>query len=87
MPLDSEIIGKIVLAVYCLIGLPVVWLHMRQQGMHGSVQQVQDATSRLVVYTLAVLWPVLLLSMVLNHLQRRTASRSSPKREDGDHSQ
>ncbi len=78
---NPEVWGKLILAIYCLIGLPVVWRHVRQQKMTQSVGQIQQSACQgLVVYTLAVIWPILLFAMTLTYLQQRKRpnSRSVP---------
>jgi hypothetical protein len=73
--------AKVYLAIYAAVGIPVAWLHMRQQGMHESTRQSRQ--SRLVIFTLAVMWPLLLLSMLLNHFQAKpTAGKIEPKKPD-----
>lgn len=75
MPDDPDAFGTIVFAVYLALGLPVAWLHLRQQRMHESLAQAPNAQSRsLVVYTLAVMWPILLFVMALAWLQRKPQS-------------
>jgi L-lactate permease len=59
--------GKVYLVIYCVVGLPIVWLHMRQQRMIESAKK--SGQLHLVVYTLAVLWPLLLFAMLVNYLQ------------------
>ncbi|HEV2968555.1 MAG TPA: hypothetical protein VGY55_01120 [Pirellulales bacterium] len=71
--------GSVCFLIYCLIGLPVVWLHVRQQRMIESTKQSRQ--SGIVVYTLAVMWPLLLFAMLLNYWQSSPRSRK-PKPDD-----
>jgi hypothetical protein len=67
---DSERTEKLFLLAYCVAGLPVVWLHVKQQKMLDSMRQVhQSSALGLIVYTLAVLWPILLFAMALTYFQ------------------
>ena len=80
---DPEIYGKIILALYIAAGIPVAWLHIRHQKMHESFSQIkQPQASSLVIYTLAVLWPLLLFAMALNYLlekpQAQRTNKSNP---------
>lgn len=81
--MDTDTTVKVVMAVYCALGLPVAWLHLRQQKMTESVNQIQLAQGQaLVVFTLAVMWPLLLLSMLLNYSQRRKPQSPGAKSTD-----
>jgi hypothetical protein len=82
MQFDAETIGKTLFAFYCVIGLPVVWLHMRQQKMLESVRQTKSGQAQgLVVFTLAVMWPLLLLSMTLTYFQqKKRAEKATAKK-------
>lgn len=72
---DHELFEKAVFAIYLAAGIPVAWLHIRQQKMAESVRGIPyQQTQGLVLYTLAVLWPLLLLAMALNYLQRKPKS-------------
>ncbi len=65
---DPEVSGKIFFAIYVAAGVPVAWLHIRQQRMIEPVQQVQHSEVRsLLPFTLAVMWPLLLFSMALTY--------------------
>jgi hypothetical protein len=76
MSIDVDVVEKIVLAVYCVVGLPVVWLHVRQQNMQKSVGQVDPHGKRLVIFILAVMWPLLLLTMALTYfLEKKHRSK------------
>ena len=69
---DPDTIGRMVFGIYCVIGLPVVLLHMRQQRMLESFDQIRHAQPKnLVICTLAAMWPLLLLAMTLTHLQQK----------------
>ena len=39
---DPEVSGKILFAIYLAAGIPVAWLHIRQQRMLESVRQVRQ---------------------------------------------
>jgi hypothetical protein len=81
--MDSETAGKVGLLIYCLVGLPVVWLHMRQQKMVEPFKGIKQSQSQgLVIYTLAVMWPLLLLAMALTYFQqrKRPPKDSTPRR-------
>jgi heme/copper-type cytochrome/quinol oxidase subunit 2 len=78
MQFDAETKGKILFACYCAIGLLVAWLHMRQQKMLESVRQIKSGQAQgLVVYTLAVVWPLLLLSMTLTYFQQKKRAENT----------
>lgn len=73
---DPDLFGKVVFAIYVAAGIPVAWLHIQQQKMTESVRGIPyQQTQGLVLYTLAVLWPLLLLAMALNYLQRKPKSQ------------
>lgn len=78
--LDSEAEGKLVFALYALLGVPIAWIFIKQQKMTGSVQQASSGASRLVVLVLALMWPVLLFCMALNRYQGR-GKRGSHKKD------
>jgi hypothetical protein len=81
--MDPETTGKIVLLIYCVAGLPIVWLHMRQQKMLESVKGVKQRPAQgLVIYTLAVMWPLLLLAMTLTYFQqkKRPSKDATPRK-------
>lgn len=83
MRMDTDTKAKLVFAVYCVVGLPIVWLHMRQQKMVKPTRQIQLAQVQgLVVYTLAAIWPLLLFSMLLTYLQRKTDNKSFKAKSD-----
>ena len=78
MQFDAENKGMILFACYCAIGLPVAWLHMRQQKMLESVRQTKSGQVQgLVVFTLAVMWPLLLLSMTLTYFQQKKLAKKA----------
>ena len=86
---DPEAVEKIILAIYVAVGIPVAWLHMRQQKMTESVRKIPYAqTQSMVIYVLAVLWPLLLFAMALNYLlqkpRRRSGRDSAPAPLDSD---
>ena len=79
MTLTPDTITGIVLIAYVAVGIPVAWLHMRQQRMVESVKQIQLAKGRaMVVFTLAVMWPLLLLAMALAHFQQKPWAIKQP---------
>src|SRR4051812_39021579 len=83
MHMDADTKAKMVLAIYCVVGLPIVWLHMRQQKMLESTRQIKHVQVQgLVIYTLAVMWPLLLLSMTLTYFQRKNRPHSFPAKKD-----
>ncbi|WP_428307459.1 hypothetical protein [Lacipirellula sp.] len=72
MKQDPDQLGKFVFLLYVAAGIPVAWLHMRQQKMMASHKQLKQVQGQgLVTYTLAVMWPLLLLVMALNWKQRK----------------
>ena len=76
---DPEVSGKILFAIYLAAGIPVAWLHIRQQRMLESVRQVrQPQAQSLLLYTLAVMWPILLFAMALTYLQSKPRRQREP---------
>lgn len=76
---DPGIFGKILFAIYLVAGVPVAWLHIRQQRMLESVRQVRHPQSQsLVIYTLAVMWPILLFAMALTYLRSKPQRKREP---------
>ena len=78
--------GGLYFMAYVIVGLPVAWLHMRRQRMieaHKNLQNAdpagQSGLSGIVVFTLAVMWPLLLMAMGLNALQQRGKSKEDSK--------
>jgi hypothetical protein len=81
LALSEDDLGRLYLAIYCAIGLPIVWLHMRQQNMISSTKKSGNAAG-LVIYTLAVMWPILLFAMVLNYFLVTSPRTRKQKPED-----
>ena len=63
------------LIAYFIIGLPIAWIHTRQQKMVEPIKNLHSAkTKQMVFYTLIVVWPLLLLGMVLAYMQHGGSS-------------
>ena len=76
--IEPNLKGMLILFIYCIVGLPVVWLHIRQQKMIESISQIQFIKAQgLVLITLALMWPVLLFALTLHHFQRKKPPQKS----------
>lgn len=85
MQTDPETIDSLWFWLYVAAGVPVAWLYLRQQKMQKpySTIPLRQAKS-IVIFTLATMWPLLLLSMGLSYLQqkpRRVRSQPPPTNE------
>lgn len=67
----SDNIQILTLIGYVIIGLPVVWLHIRQQKMGPSISKLDGDLHTIVFFSLAVVWPLILLSISLNRMNQR----------------
>jgi hypothetical protein len=66
------------LIVYVLLGIPMAWLHMRQHKMTESFHRVpHGAPQNLIVFTLAVMWPLLLLPLATAHFRKKREAEAS----------
>ena len=81
----SENIQILALMGYMITGLPVVWLHVRQQKMRASINALDEGEQRFIVFfTLATVWPLILLSMSLNRMNRRRSQVTRERRSVND---
>jgi hypothetical protein len=75
--------GVLIFFAYCLLGLPVAWMYMKRQKMVEPFRQIEHhEPQNVVIFTLAVLWAILLAWMVLDSRQKRKAARKKAGLQD-----
>ncbi len=81
--MSVETLVQVCCGIYIVLGIPVAYYHMRQQNMAASAQKCGGKGYGMIVFALASMWPLLLLSMGLNRLNRKSnpPQRSISKRE------
>ena len=68
--MDTETTGAIMMGVYCAIGLPVAFWHMRREQMSES--DIESSTTRYrFIWLLAWMWPILFLGIAAQSLGNR----------------
>ena len=60
--IDPEMLGWVIFFGYCVIGMPVVWWHVRREKIGVSDTPSERDFNRLL-WLLAIIWPVLLLAI------------------------
>ena len=81
LAMSNDAWGQLWLWGYVIAGIPVALLHMRRQAMGASAIQAGQRLNMMVIFTLAVIWPLLLFSMLLNGEFRKQKKPSPPSDE------
>lgn len=69
-PEQVETWGWAIFAGYCAVGLPIAWLHVKREDIK-SEDAGDNRTFNWVILFLAIMWPILLLSMAANWLGKK----------------